>query len=257
MGYGSKFTPYVGAGYAGVQGFNHYLQSRNPRFGMQAQVARSSTAMYGRRRKTKSSNSFAARVRRLSSYKHNTIVDATNGGAMLHNNIYTTNITAKVTQGDTNADRSGDSIQLVALKLNGVIHSAAVSGAYTYRVLVGYSGEEYTSTFAATGLPSTEIFLPNGGTSFMAHAIVNPKAFTVLSDTCYDINSLVAAAADLISVNIKVNLSGKFPYQASASTFGKYKNLYVVVIGGVVGGTAGVTAAGSAFINTDLIFQDT
>jgi len=37
---------------------------------------------------------------------------------------------------------------------------------------------------------------------------------------------------------------------------GKFKNLYFVIIGGVIGGTNNVTSVGSAFFNTDLVFQN-
>jgi len=203
-----------------------------------------------------SSNSFANRVRSLAPYKHNAIPDASNTAVMTHNTIYTTSITAKVAQGDTNADRDGDAIILTAFKWSGVYNSPTTAGAYICRVLIGYSGEEYNVTGSNAGLIAAELFLPGTGGSFFARAIVNPKAFTVLSDTFYDVNSLITTTSDVKTVEGKIQLSGKFPYQQSTSAFGKFKNLYMVVISGVVGGVSGTTASGSFFINTDLIFQN-
>lgn len=210
-----------------------------------------------RKRVKSKRKSFAARVRALEAYKHNTINDSVNAAAgITANTIYTNSITTKVTQGDTNADRTGDAIQLVALKIKGVINSATTAGAYGYRILVGWSTKQFNVSGSAAGLGLTDIFLPSTGANWTPSAIVNPKAFTVLHDSMVDINSQITATADLAQVDIKVPLSGKFEYVSSGSVYGKTRNLYLIVIPAVIGGTSGTTQCGSYAFNTDLIFQD-
>jgi len=209
------------------------------------------------RQRRGSRGSFAAKVRSLAPYKHSTLNDSVNTSSMTHNTIYTTNITAQITQGDGNANRDGDAVILVSLKVKGAIHSPAATGAFMYRLIIGWSGEEYAVTGSSSGIVDAELILPNQGTSFKANANVNPKAFTVLHDEMLEINSLIASSTDVKSFAFNVPFSGaKFAYQASASTFGKLKNLYCIVIPSVVGGSGGVTACGSFFINTDLVFQN-
>ena len=243
--------PYAGAAYVGTRAMSRRL-SANPTFAGKGSAG--STVM--RRRPAKSRKTFAKRVRSLAPYKHNTLNDTTNQTAMTHGTIYTTNLTSKVGQGTTNTDRIGDFIHPVSLKCRGVINTPATTGAFEYRILVGYSGEEYNVSASNAGLITSEIFLPSTGAGFTTNAIVNPKAFTCLYDEVVDINSLVATASDLKSVAFTVPLAGKFPYQSTGSVFGKVKNLYMVVIGNVIGGVVGTTATGTYLFNTDLVFQD-
>jgi len=247
------FRPYVGAG----MGLIRTAYSRNPRFGAMGRVAGTNSAMVNRRSVRKGrTNTFAKKVRNLAPYKHNTINDSTNTTTMTHNTIYTTSITAKVGQGLTNTDRIGDFIHPVSLKVKGLIVAPTTAGAYYYRILVGYSGEEYNVSASNAGLTATEIFLPSQGGFVQGAANVNPKAFTCLYDEMVDVNSVITATSDLKSVSFTVPLSGKFSYQASASAFGKTRNLYFVIIGHVVGGVNGTTACGVGSFNSDLVFQD-
>jgi len=202
------------------------------------------------------SSSFAARVRSLEPYKHNTINDSTINNTLVHNSIFTTNLTSKITQGTANTDRIGDAVYLVSLKLKGLVNTPTTAGAYCYRVIIGWSGEEYNVSASTSGLTTAEIFLPTQGGNFPGGSNINPKAFTCLYDEFIDINSIVTAVADLQTMSIKVPLNQKFVYQASGSIYGKLKNLYLVVIAHVVGGTTGTTACGSMVLNADVVFQD-
>lgn len=251
----SGFRPYAGLGYgaltAGVLGAR--------RFGMNANVGNgtnSSMVLTRRPKRRGKYKTFAQKVRNVHGYKHNTLSSSAVSNVMTHQTIYTTNLTSKIVQGDSNADRDGDSVHLTAFKLKGVIHSPTTAGAYVYRVLVGWSGEEYALTASSAGLTSAELFLPNQGGAFFATANVNPKAFTVIHDEIIDINSNITATSDLKSIAFNVPIKQKYAYQSTGSTFGKFKNLYIVVISGVVGGTSGTTASGSYFFDTDLIFQN-
>jgi len=174
--------------------------------------------------------------------------------AMIQNNIYTLNLTAAIVQGDTNQDRDGDHVNLEALKLRGFVDTAVTAGAYSFRYIVGYSGEEVGSTtWTAAGLTGGEIFLPGGSSNFTS--IINPKTFTVLYDVNIDINSQVAGASDISSVIKSIQLKRDFNYQSTASTFGKDTNLYMICIGIVVGGTNGTTIIGEVSMSSDLIFK--
>jgi len=227
----------------------------NQQVGTTSAASRSQTMARKRRKVTGRRSSFAKKVRNLAPYQHNTLADGSDFSNMTHNTIYTTNLTAKIVQGDANTDRDGDAIYLNALKLSGAIHTNTASNGYMFRVLVGWSGEEYAITASSAGLTSQEIFLPATGTTFLTNGIVNPKAFTCIYDSISDVNSLLATTADIFSLRAKIQLDQKYVYQSSGSTFGKFKNLYLVVIGCVIGGTTGTTATGTFYMGTDVIFQ--
>lgn len=178
---------------------------------------------------------------------------------LVHNTVTSMCPTQGIVQGDGNTQRDGDAIQLEALKMKGTFVTNSTAGAYQYRVLVGWSGEEYTTANIATGLVSalgaSEIFLPSTQ-GWVNNAIVNPKAFTLLYDQTFDINSQIAATQDSQAFNLTVPIHQSFAYQASGSVQGKTKNLYVVVIGSVAGGTTGSTASGQVLLSYDLIFKN-
>lgn len=217
--------------------------------------SRTTGGLRKRRRVTRKS-SIKTIVRNMHGYKHNIIPDATFTNNMTHNTIYSTNILAKIGQGTSDQQRDGDGIYIAAFKLRGVMKSSSTSGAYQFRVLIGWSGEEYNVSASASGLTSAEIFLPVVPTSWMSTAMVNPKTFTCIYDQTIDINSLIAASSDIVGMNFNVPINQKFMYQQTASVFGKFKNLYAVIIGCVDGGTPGTTACGTFYCNTDTVFQN-
>lgn len=228
------------------------VSNRNPTKYSRSQT----TTMVRTQRKPKSAKSYIKRViDNDKPAKHRSFYAAT---ALTHNSIYTIGPTQLVTQGDTNQNRDGDQIQLCALKIHGTVFADAVANGYTFRVMVGYSGEEYNLSagiWDPAGLVEAEIFLPGTGAGHRTAAIVNPKAFTCLYDEVFDINSLLAGVVDVHSLSITVPLSGKFNYQSSASQYGKLRNLYCIVIPSVNGGTLGLTSCGAIQTSMDLIFK--
>lgn len=206
------------------------------------------------RRNVRRGNSFHARVLKDQPAKHYANSSST---ALTHDTIFTVIPTAGVTQGTANTNRIGDFIDLCAIKIKGFFQSAVASNIYSYRILVGYTGEEYNlpTVLGSGGLTSTELFIPNTSANWAVNGIINPKAFTVLYDTTIDINSVLTTVADLSSFSFSVPLSGKFEYQASASTYGKTRNLAVCIIGSVGGGTIGSTSAGQVVMSYDFIFK--
>jgi len=242
------YAPYAGS-----------LMSRIvPRGGTKPKFARSyNTTTVRKTTKRKSASSLIKQVLNNDKpAKHRTQYT---GISCLHNLIYSISPTQLIVQGDTNQDRDGDVAQLAALKVNGTIFADSVANGYCYRILVGYSGEEYNlsaGVLSVSGLVESEIFLPATGSGHRTAAIVNPKAFTCLYDEVIDINSLLSGVVDVHSYSLTVPLGDhKFNYQSTASQYGKTKNLYVIFLGSCAGGTIGVTAIGSTQMSFDLIFK--
>lgn len=179
------------------------------------------------------------------------------GVTMTHNTLYTLVPTAIPTQGDGNTNRDGDSIVLCALKLNGFYNTDTAAGPYSFRIIVGFTGEEYSNTSFGSGIGTTELFLPNTAGVNTANGLINPKAFTVLHDEKFTVNSEIAATRSRIDYNVYVPLNNqKFYYQSTASALGKTKNLVVVIVGDVVLGSSGTTAVGGTTISWDFIFKN-
>jgi len=180
--------------------------------------------------------------------------------ALLHNTIVTNVPTQGPIQGDSNIGRTGDSIYICALKVQGLFQSSAAANFYSMRLLVGWTGEEITGVGAASGFVSglglSEVFLPGTGGIVSTNGIVNPKAFTVLHDITIDSNSQIVTTVDGESFSFTVPINQSYYYQSAASAQGKFKNLVVVVAGFAAGGTTGTTAAGNIIMAADLIFKE-
>lgn len=178
------------------------------------------------------------------------------GVSMTQHTLYTLVPTALPTQGDANNSRDGDAIVLCALKLNGFYNTATASGSYCFRIIIGYTGEEFSNTTFGSGIGTTELFLPNTG-GRTVNGLINAKAFTVLHDEKFTVNSEIASVRSRIDYNIYVPLGNeKFYYQAAASALGKTKNLVVVIAAEEVGGTTGVTDVGGTSISWDFIYKN-
>lgn len=207
-----------------------------------------------KRRKTYGKKSFKDKMYDSMAAKH---ASGQQGVGMTHNTIYTLVPTALPTQGDSNSSRDGDSIVLCALKLNGFYNTASETGAYAFRVIVGYSGEEYTNTSFGSGIGSSEIFLPNTAGTITSNGIVNAKAFTVLHDQKFTLNSEIASARTRADYEIYVPLDNQmFYYQSSASALGKNKNLIVAIMADETVGSSGLTDVGGTSISWDFIYKN-
>jgi len=204
-------------------------------------------------RKATGTSSVKQTILDMASVYHNAVVDATCGnGALTSNQIYNFPLTAQITQGTTQANRTGDSIYLSALKLRGYIASPVTSSVYFYRIIVGFCNNTNTNvSLLASGFTAADIFL-NTPVNAYVNGIINPKAFTALYDTQFTVNSQIASASDGIHWADTVPINQKFQYDASNSALGKSKNLFILVIPTAIG----TTAAGSCAISTDLIFKN-
>lgn len=185
--------------------------------------------------------------------KHNTF--ETNV-TMLANAAYTICPTKNITQGTGNQNRLGDDVFLEALRLKGNFESDTEANAYSFRLIVGFTGEEITPTnvWSSAGLTAAELYQPNTF-NILTSGLVNKKAATILLDEIYDINSQVNGARSLHSYDVLVPLKQKFLYQVDGGVFGKTKNLFVWIVGYAVD-KFGVTPIGRNYISVDLIFKD-
>lgn len=221
-----------------------------------SRLSGSNTLTFSRRKRKPfaKGKSFAHKLLQLEPAKHYANSSLT---GLTHNTIYTVIPTTGIIQGDDNTTRTGDFIHLAALKIRMSMQTATAAAGYTYRVLVGYTGEEYNlPTVLGAGLSSSELFIPNTAATWTPNGVINPKAFTCLYDETIDINSLVATVQDTQTTSFTVNLDKRFPYQAAASIYGKNQNLAVVVCGGVTAGVTGTTSVGSVVLTYDLIFKE-
>lgn len=238
-------------------GMSNWVRQRNAeRIGYG--YSNTSTSTKRRRKKGGRSSTFRDQLLNNTHAQHKTIDEGVNGLAMVHNNIYSMSPTQAITQGTGNTDRIGDAISLEALKVRGMFISNTVANNYTYRLIIGYSGEEFNvpSTFNSGGLVTANIFLPTTGSTYGTQGIINPKAFTVLDDRSFTINSGIAGVADVVQFDFTVGLHTKFQYQDTASQYGKTKNLYMIAISTSYGGTPGSSGTGAVQIGFDLIFKN-
>jgi len=198
--------------------------------------------------------SLKSKVMNMKAAKHFT---GEQGVSMTHNTLYTLTPTAGPTQGDANTSRDGDAIILCALKLKGFYNTDTASNGYSFRIIVGYSGEEVANTTFGSGLGVSDIFLPNTGSTVTCNGIINPKAFTVIHDEKLTANSTITGVRDKVDFNVTIPLGNRsFLYQSAASALGKDKNLMVVIVSDLVGGTTGISSTGGTSISWDFIYKN-
>lgn len=234
--------------------------STNAPSSTKTRIARSQTQTQTttkRRKKAPRANSFKQKMLATKPAFHDSVSDTDLQVAHKHNTLYAFSPSQAITQGTGNDNRIGDRVYLEAIKLKGLYHCDAATGAYTMRILVGYSSEEYNAPSSfITGFVSTDIFLPNTGNSFRTNSIVNPKAFTTLYDSTIEINSMLANTQEVKNFEDIIYLKKDFPYQSAGSQYAKDQNLYIIVCSAVLGGITGVTNSGATYMTYDLIFKN-
>jgi len=223
-----------------------------------ARYARSYTKTMINRKRKQPSRTFSMKkyIRSTLPAKHNYVQDLQVTGT--HNSVYAYSPTQGIVQGTSNAQRLGDSAHLLSLKVSGWASSSSLTTkAVEYRIMVIYSGEEITAptSLVTPSFASSELWLSGTAPGWVPNAIANPKGITVLDDRTITLNNSITGVSDLESFNYSVALNSDFDYQASASTFGKNRNLYVVVMGAILDGVSGTTAWGVTNITTDLVFK--
>jgi len=118
---------------------------RGPGQGTTINTREGNNVVVHKARKFKRRGTFRNKLLANSAAKHyNTIANQD----MTHGTIYTYMPTAGILQGTTEGTRIGDSVSLEALKLRGFLLSPAPANAYSFRILVGWTGEEYNTVSA-------------------------------------------------------------------------------------------------------------
>lgn len=231
------------------------IMLRNPNYPNHVYPKKRSGSPLVRKRFVKSTKkSFKRKVENTKPAKHYTV--GLGQATMLHNSWYTASPTYGVTQGDTNANRDGDSIYIEALKIKGFYSSDVADKCYSMRLIVGWSDVETGSaTLTLAGLTSANIFLPGTDVNWAPNGIVNPKALTTLYDQTFDVQSSITGVADNQSFMETIQIQKPFVYKSSADTFGKNRNLVILVLAAINGGTSGTTDAGDVYMAYDLIFK--
>lgn len=248
-GYGAM--AYGGAGYAGLRSLSRSKAQYRGGTSSSRTLVRG-----GKRRKSQSvSGVIKSVIFRMAEKKQYS--DTTAIGSMSHGSMYTQSVTTKLVQGTSEATRVGDDVQLSDLRIKGVFASVTTAGTFQYRIMVIASGEEYDVDGTTAGLVLAEVFNQGITAGTQVNALVNPKACTVLHDEVVNINSTITGVSDGALVDIVVPLNNqKFRYQSSGSEYGKFKNIYIVTIGWVLGGASGVTNTGSITYNWLLNYRD-
>ncbi len=221
-----------------------------PKSGFRGGMSRTRSGMKKIKKKGRQVSTFAQKVLAVNPAKH---LKVSTNPTMGNAELFYANATAGITQGTNVASRLGDGVNLEALKLSGCFLSAVASNAYAYRIIVGWSGEEYGSNVLATGgITPSEVFFTGGNSQ--VNSIINPKAFTVIYDEKFDINSQVTGSQTIHTFDQTVPLKRKFVYQEANSIYGKNKNLYILVVG-FGAGLAVSDPIGQILLDYDLIFK--
>jgi len=167
--------------------------------------------------------------------------------------VHSVNMTAQVVQGTADGNRVGDSIFLQNLTFNMTLLTFSAARFYRYRIIVGWSGEEYNNAGIVTNNLSSAQILINSG-SDVSTQVINTKAFTPLYDQVHEINSQLEDVSDGQTLRVKIPLNQKFDYQSAGSTFGKKKSLYVCLIPDC--GQSSPANLGGYSFNAVLFFKD-
>lgn len=249
-------SPYYRAGVAGLTGLQRMARKPTQTY---YSTGTQQVVLSKKRKRVGNQGWFKKKIMSLAGAKHCTTNDSeTLQAVVLHNTIYTCNVTANVVNGVDTDDRIGDSIQLEALVINGTVESAGnLTKPCQFRIMALYSGEEFATAagFTAAGLNGGQIFQFGTGNTWQATAIVNSKACTVVYDEILTLNNSISGVNELGHFTTTVPLHRRFDYQSFGSVFGKKDNLYIVVIGSISAGVAGTTGVGQVQMNTDLIFK--
>lgn len=207
------------------------------------------------KRKYKKKPSLSRQIMRLADTKRYAFEDI--NSVLLHNVFYSHCPTQMITQGVTNVNRVGDSVYLQDICINGFVNALATKLCnIRLRIIVGWHTKQVAATtLTTTGLASTDIFLPATSTA-ITNGIVNPRSFTVLSDSVIDLNSTNSTSEDIKSFYMTIPLKHNFEYSEGAGTYGKRKNLFVCFLPHEVGAVAVTESAAAVTWSYCLKFKD-
>lgn len=187
----------------------------------------------------------------------------------LHQNIvYTHNITEGIVKGTDDMNRIGERIHFKnlfvdfqALSLNdtsGVIDNYLKM----FRILVIKSRDEFsTSDWSTSGFAASDLFEHNEANHFMRGPLLKENV-TVLHDSMHQYSKGSSQDAYVSCKNGVFNVPLNCTYQyndifATSSTFGKWWNLYLVLIPHVPGGSTDASIESEFTVGYHINFTDT
>lgn len=174
--------------------------------------------------------------------------------ALTHNTVYTLSPIQGLTTGTSANNRVADQIFLRKLVINGDIQCSATQSIVVHRVLVLWTDQQTATTWGFNSVfGTTNIFY---ATTNYAYAMINNKLNnTIICDRTITAKADIGSEIKSTPFKIVCPIFKKIKWQ-SGSIYLKDKQLYVVVIPHVAGGSSGVTVAGTANYNTLLTYTD-
>lgn len=233
---------------------------QRPRYGSRTRT----TFTKNRKRKQPGVVSLKSAIRSLESAQHSVNPDSVcKQTPVLHNTVYTHNVTAQVILGTGNNLRTNETIYLDAIKLNAWWgSSAALTLGQKVRVSLYWADYTYngggTSFGTGIGLSAFALQTAGGtstGTQLTPNFLPDPKKITMIYDEIITVNQQTAATSDVESLNATVPLKRSFNYTPQ-TVYGSDRNLYLMVCAASVNGSAGVTNQGDIYISYDMIFRN-
>jgi len=177
---------------------------------------------------------------------------------LVANSVYSFNMTAQIAQGTLEGQRIGEEIHLTNVEGTFTMVCPTTAGPYQYRFLIVYSKEDVSgsaSNFSTSGLSGLNVF--QAGALGFTTAPTNPKACTVLFDRLITINSNITAIDDAEAVRFNIPLKNKkLQFQEGTSAYGKWANLFFVVVGQALTSGTPPGTLGVPYLNASLAFRD-
>lgn len=174
-----------------------------------------------------------------------------------HNTIYTLQPTQFITQGTDYVNRTGNTIFLRHVKLKGLV-SPGTANYITYRVMGIWSESQYIGASFAfnSGVGVTDLF---HSANFYTYALVNPKLpSTVIYDKLHTVKNTITGVESTFPLELDLPIMRKMIYQPGSglTKLFKDKQLYIIIIPYVAGGTSGTTNVGAWDLQATCTFKD-
>lgn len=174
--------------------------------------------------------------------------------ALTHNTLYTMSPIQGLAKGTASNERVADQIYLRKLVITGDLQNSGAQSNVLHRILVLWTDQQTATTWGFNSVfGSSNIFYT---TTNYAFAMINNKLNnTIICDRTVKAEADIGSSIKSKQFKIVCPIFKKIQWQFS-STYLKERQLYVVVIPHVPGGSTGVTVAGTANYNALLTYTD-
>ena len=210
------------------------------------------------KKRYKRGNTLTQAIRNQASPMHLAIGDGVNSVTLTHNTIQTQNMLIFLTPGTTQYQRTGDNVFLEALKINATWEGPSVSSnGATLRMILCYHDDYHATNYInGSGLGLSDLQMTGTGQARTTAMITDPKKVTVVDDRTFTLNQSLAGVSEKCAITYTVPLKKRFTFQPTTQE-GKDRNLYLVVVADISGGSTGSTVCGQLYLNQDLIYKVT